>query len=133
MEKKKDVLELILSGENLTKKTKTKRGTFIIRFPLPRDLRAIEVRVAEMLDGKPVNSFSTSQVGNFRAYATLDQVIVDGPDWWKKLDTCEDCPDDVLITTLYGRYLRFYHSTQESINKSGYEGGIATSESGSKT
>ena len=133
MEKKKDVLELILSGENLTKKTKTKRGTFTIRFPLPRDLRVIEVKVAEMLDGKPLDSFSTSQVGNFRAYATLNRVIVDGPDWWKKLDSSEDCPDDILITTLYGRYLRFYHNTQESINKSGYEGGIGTGESGSQT
>ena len=133
MEKKKDVLELILSGESITKKTKTKRGTFTIKFPLPRDLRSIEVRVAEMLNGKPITSFTTTQIGNFRAYATLDKVIVDGPDWWKKLDSCEDCPDDALIMTLYGRYLRIYQNTQESIAKSRFEGRTGSSESGNET
>ena len=109
---KKDVLEMILGGERITKKLKTKRGTFAMTFPLPRDLREIEVGVAKMLEGSPVASFSKEQLASFRAYATLDKVIIDGPEWWNKLDSSEDCPDDELITHLYGRYLRLYQSTQ---------------------
>jgi len=117
---KKDVLELILSGERLTKKVKSKRGIFVIAFPLPKDLRKIEVNVARMMDGLAANSFDRTQIASFRAYATLDEVILDAPEWWNKLESSENCPDDELITYLYGRYLRFYQSTQKAINESRY-------------
>jgi hypothetical protein len=118
----KDVLELILSGERVTKQVKTKRGTFTIAFPLPRDLRNIEVAVARMMEGLPADSFSKEQIASFRAYATLERVIVDSPGWWQKLDSPEDCPDDKLIAFIYGRYLLLYQSTQKSIGKSGFGG-----------
>jgi len=117
---KKDALELILSGERLTKKVKSKRGIFVIAFPLPKDLRKIEINVARMMDGLAAKSFDRTQIASFRAYATLDEVILDGPEWWNKLESSEGCPDDELITYLYGRYLRFYQSTQKAINESGY-------------
>ena len=120
--KKKDVLEVILSGERIVRNIKTKRGTFIMTFPLPRDLREIEVEVARMTEGLPAASFTREQMANFRAYSTLDHVITDGPEWWKKLDSAEDCPDDELITHLYGRYLRLYQSTQKSITQSKFNG-----------
>jgi len=124
MEKKSkpDKLEMLLKGERPTTKIKTKRGTFVIRLPLPRDLREIEVNVARMLDGMPEASFSNEQVSSFRAYATLENVIVEAPEWWNKLDSSEDCPDDNLIVTLYRRYVRFYKSIQDSIDRSGFDG-----------
>lgn len=130
---KRDILELILSGERITKKVKTKRGIFVIKFPLPRDLRVVEVRVAEMVEGRPISSFTTDQISNFRAYATLDSMIVDSPEWWKKMDSSEDCPDDDLIMTLYGRYLRFYRETQKIINNSKFNGEFEGSRTGNKT
>lgn len=120
--KKKDVLELLLSGERLTKKIKTKRGIFVIAFPLPRDIRIIEIEVARMLDGESESAFSKVQIANFRAYATLDRMVVEAPEWWNELSSPEDCPDDDLITLLYGRYLQFYQKVQESIGKSRYTG-----------
>ena len=119
---KRDILEMILSGERITKQMKTKRGIFVMAFPLPRDLRAIEVDVARWIDGLPSESFTKSQMASFRAYATLDRLITDGPEWWKKMDSAEDCPDDELITHLYGRYLRLYQSTQKSISESKFNG-----------
>lgn len=132
--KKRDILEVILNGERITKKVQTKRGTFVITFPLPKDLREIEVEVARMLEGLPVTSFPKEQMAMFRAYATLDHVITDSPEWWKKMDSSEDCPDDELITHLYGRYLRFYKSTQESIDRSRFNGddGIGRTENTNK-
>ena len=91
-------------------------------FPLPRDLRNIEIAVARMIEGLPADSFSKEQIANFRAYATLEKVLVDSPKWWQKLDSPEDCPDDELIKFLYGRYVRLYKSTQKSIGKSGFSG-----------
>ena len=104
-------------------------------FPLPRDLREIEVEVARMTEGLPAASFTREQIANFRAYATLDRVITDSPEWWKKLESAEDCPDDELITHLYGRYLRLYQSTQKSITQSKFDGddGIGKSKSAGKT
>jgi len=120
--KKGDILEMILSGERITKKIKTKRGTFVMVFPLPRDLKAIEVDVARSIEGLPSESFTKSQMASFRAYATLDHLITDGPEWWKQMDSAEDCPDDALITHLYGRYLRLYQTTQKSISESKFNG-----------
>jgi len=120
MEEKKDVLELILSGEQLTRKVKTKRGTFVIAFPLPKDLREIEINTVRMMDGLPADSFTKDQLATFRAYATLEKIIVEAPEWWKNLESSEDCPDDNLITFLYGRYLHFYKSTQKAIGESGF-------------
>ena len=136
MEKKekKDVLEMILSGERITRKVKTKRGMFVITFPLPRDLREIEVEVARKTEGLPAASFTKEMIASFRAYATLDLLIIDSPEWWKKMDSAEDCPDDEFITRLYGRYLHLYKSTQKSIDQSKFDGddGIGKSKNAGK-
>ncbi len=120
--KSKDKLEMLLRGEKITTRVKTKRGSFVIALPLPRDLRGIEVNVARMLDGMPETSFSNEQVSSFRAYATLDVVVKDAPEWWINLDSAEDCPDDNLIIHLYRRYVQFYRKTQEAISQSGFNG-----------
>lgn len=135
MSEKKDALERILSGERINCKVKTKRGIFVISYPLPRDLRKIEVNVAKMLDGMSESSFSKQQIASFRAYATLDEVIVEAPEWWDNLESAEDCPDDDLITKIYARYLRLYKTVQESIAKSRFDGssGIGRSKNKDET
>ena len=116
-EEKTDPLEILLSGERLTKTEKTRRGEFVLAFPLPSDLRRIEVRVAGMLEGQPASSFPPATLANFRAYATLDVVIVNAPEWWEDMESPEQCPDDELVTDLYGRYLRFYRETQRILTR----------------
>ena len=114
-----DPLEAIISGERLTETVKTRRGEFTLAFPLPKDLRRIEVTVASRLDGQPSSTFSADTIQNIRAYATLDTVVVDAPEWWDKLDSAEDCPDDDLIIDLYRRYLRLYNQTQKALGRGG--------------
>ena len=122
---KEDVLEFLLKGERLTKKIVTKRGTFVIAFPLPKDIRDIEVTVANRLDGTPIAAFTSDSIANFRCYATLDAVIVDAPDWWDKLTSAEDCPDDALVLEIYRGYLQFYQQTQQRISRSKFRGSSA--------
>jgi len=114
--REKDPFELILKGERITITKRTRRGEFKIAFPLPSDLRQIDILVAERLDGKPISSFSESSISNIRAYATLDVIIVSAPKWWEKLDSSEQCPDDDLVRSLYRSYLRHYAKIQKLLS-----------------
>lgn len=122
-DKKKNVLEILLSGERVTETIETKRGTFTIVLPLPKDIRRTEVIIANRLGGQPASSFTSVTLANIRAYATLDVVVVEAPEWWQKLESAEDCPDDDLILNLYRRYLLFYNKTQRGISKSRFRDG----------
>jgi len=119
---KVDLLETLLSGKLVTETVETRYGTFVITLPLPKDIRDIEITVAARLGGQPVAAFTAETLANFRCYATLDAVVSDAPEWWKKLESAEDCPDDDLVLELYRRYLRFYVQTQKHISKSRFRG-----------
>lgn len=119
---KRDVLESILNGERITEEIKTKRGKFVIALPLPKDIRAIEVEVARKMEGLPESQFQRDSISNFRAYSTLDIVVIESPEWWQNLESAEDCPDDALIMELYRGYLSFYRETQRKIEKSRFDG-----------
>lgn len=121
-EKKKDILEMILSGERYTKEINTKRGKFVFALPLPRDIRKIRNRACELQEGLPESAFPPGVIANNLCYATLDEVIVAAPDWWNNLESSEDCPDDEFIVDLYRRYLRFYQEVQTAISKSKFGG-----------
>ena len=110
--KKRDPMEMLLKGEKITFTKATRRGKFTIQFPLPSDLRRIELLLSEMLQGKPIDSFTKQAIADMRVYATLDIVVVDSPDWWKQLVSSEKCPDNELVSELYRSYLRFYGKVQ---------------------
>lgn len=122
--KKEDILGLLLSGERITKKIKTRGGEFEIAFPLPSDLRKIELAVSDRINGKPISSFTDAALSDMRIYSILDTVIVSGPEWWEKLESSENCPDNTLIRELYGSYLRLYTETQKTLAKSKYDNPI---------
>jgi len=129
----KDPLEMILNGEAIKKEVSTKRGKFVIALPLPRDIREIEVEVASRLNGLPMSSFSKETIANFRAYATLDRIIIKSPEWWEDMESSEECPDDELITGLYRGYLQFYSNSQKQISKSKFRGSSDVGKARTKT
>jgi len=124
-----DILEQILEGKETIQEIKTNRGSFTISYALPRDLRKIEIEIARRMGGESESSFTPVQITNFRAYATLDYVITKAPEWWDKLESAEDCPDDDLIIQLYRGFLQFHKKTQKEISKSRF--GRASGRSGS--
>ena len=117
-----DILLRILSGREVVDKVRTKRGNFSIKYPLPYDLRSIEVTLAKRISGMPEESFDRNQMGEFRAYAVLDHVVVDAPEWWMNLESSEFCPDYDLITKLYRRYLQLRKKIQRKITDSTFRG-----------
>jgi hypothetical protein len=73
------------------------------------------VLLAERFNGQNLNNIPEKTIRNYEVYATLDVVVVEGPKWWDKLDSSEDCPDDDLILALYRGYLRFYGAIRRKI------------------
>ncbi|MAH44793.1 hypothetical protein CMI37_03140 [Candidatus Pacearchaeota archaeon] len=130
--KKVDPLRQLLEGKRITKTVKTRRGSFEIEFPSPAALRQIEVRVAQMMAGSPAASFPEDTVRSFRVYATLDEVIVDSPEWWSNLESSEDCPDNALVGDLYRRYVRLYSDTQQALSTGKHDNGVGGGVAGSE-
>lgn len=118
-----ELMEKLLKGEEIFETVETDRGTFKIKYPRPRLLRTIQILLADRFMGQNLNNIPENTVRNHEVYATLDMVVVEAPEWWDKLETSEDCPDDALISELYRRYLRFYRKIQQKIGNSGTESG----------
>lgn len=114
-QKMNELLEKLLKGEDIYETVATSRGTFRMKYPRPRVLRSIQILLAERFPNVDLNKLSVQTVRNYEVYATLDVIIVEAPDWWEKMNTSEDCPDDELILELYRRYLRFYSKIQSRI------------------
>lgn len=110
-----ETLDKLLRGEEIFDIIETRRGNFKIIFPRPRVLRYIQVLLAERFNGQNLNNIPEKALHNYEVYATLDVVVVEGPKWWDKLDSSEDCPDDDLIVDLYRGYLRFYGTIRRKI------------------
>jgi hypothetical protein len=110
-----DVLQKLLSGEQILETIQTKRGTFTMKYPRPRVTQQIVVLLAQRFEGVNLGNLPEQMVANYRVYATLDIVVVKAPKWWDDLDSSLDCPDDKFILDLYRRYLQFYNRVQSEI------------------
>jgi len=102
-----DVLEVLLSGKAIERTVETKRGTYRIRYPSGRDRFKIDQRRAMRRNGIPAESFDEYANYNNLIWSTLDVVIIDGPDWFKKAKaensgwSWEECPDEEHVVDLY--------------------------------
>jgi hypothetical protein len=114
-----EILEKLLSGEDIFETIDTPRGQFVMKYPRPRTLRQIQVLLAQRFEGTDLSKLPERTVRFYELYATLDVVVVKAPKWWDDLDSAEDCPDDQLAGDLYRRYLRFYNRIQSEIAGTG--------------
>ena len=119
MEKKNysedELFEKLINGEQIVEDVKTRRGNFKVKYPLGADLVEIDKRKAIMRGDIPPEKLSKQEDMNIEIYATLDQVVVDGPAWWKKLKSSMYCPDTNVIVELYRGYLRHYEQVQTAL------------------
>ncbi len=110
--KAENYIRLLLSGDKVTEDVTYSGFTFKVAYPLPSDLRLIDQQMAKYCGGMRPGSFTPKALYTFEVYATLDHVVVDGPDWWKNLASSDKCPFDDLIAHLYRRWLRFYRKVR---------------------
>lgn len=118
-----DLFEKLVNGEDITEEIETHQGTFTIKFPLGTDFIKISRRKAEMRGDIPPERFNKAEDIDFEAYAALDVVVLKGPDWWEKLKSSTQCPDQKIVTTLYRGYLRHYAAIQQKISPHGRSDG----------
>jgi hypothetical protein len=119
-----DILESLLSGKAVQKTLKTGRGEFTARFPDGKDRLKIDQLRAVRRRGIPAESFDDAANLNNNIWSTLDVVIVDGPDWYKKAKkkpdgwSWEDGPDEELAVELYNLVRSFRLDVAEKIKRS---------------
>jgi hypothetical protein len=128
-----ETLAKLLKGEEIFEVLDTRRGKFKIIFPRPRVLRQIQLLLAQRFNGQDLNKILEKTIRQAEIYASLDVVVVEGPKWWDKLETSEDCPDDDFILDLYRGYLQFYGTVQRKIRGSESRPGEIDSESSSES
>lgn len=105
-------VEVLLSGKKVTEKIKYADFEFTVAYPLPFDLIEIDQKIAEYCKGLSPKDFTPKALYSFEVYATLDKIVVDGPEWIKTLESWDKCPFDALVTYLYRRWLRFYNEVR---------------------
>lgn len=122
-----DLFRNIILGKDVTEKIKTSLGEFEVKFPRTRDIEEIGRRTALRLNGIPVRCFDVDTYNIMNYVATLDVLIVDGPDWYKlaKRDnptfSWSDIPDQAFIEEVYALAFNFRQEVQAKIkpNKTG--------------
>lgn len=102
-----DVLDVLLSGKAIERSVETRRGSFRLRYPSGRDRFRIDQRRAMRRSGVSSESYDEYANYNNLIWSTLDVVVIDGPDWYKKAKagnpnwSWEECPDEEHVVELY--------------------------------
>lgn len=116
-----DLFKAIVMGKEVTEVIKTSRGNFKIKFPRARDVEEIGRRTALKLNGIPIRCFDGNTYNLISEIATLDVIVIDGPDWYKLAKRDNDrfswgeIPDDDFISEVYAEAYKFREKVSEQI------------------
>jgi hypothetical protein len=119
-----DILQSLLSGKAVQKTLKTSRGEFIAIYPLGRERLKMDRIRALRRHGIPADAFDEFANYNNNVWSTLDVVIVDGPDWYKRVKknnpswSWEEGPDEELTVELFELVRSFRDEVTEAIRQS---------------
>lgn len=121
--KDKEIFFALINGQRVTEILETSRGKFICKFPKQKDLNSIELRIARMRQGLPAVSFDQNANFELMKVATLDELIIDGPDWYqaakRKNDffSWGDVPDTNFVSEVYVKVWTFRQELQEKFKQ----------------
>lgn len=120
-EKTEDLFYSIIMGKECTETIKTSRGDFKVKFPRVRDLEEIGRKTAWRLNGIPARCFDADTYSLMQEVASLDVLIIDGPDWYIR---CKEknqnfsfgmIPDQSFIQEVYALAYNFRIEVQKRI------------------
>jgi len=92
----------VLHTDDIRKKITVKGEAFAVKFPNPIEQEKIEREIALRLGGSPLDSFPQIVYNSIRKCVTLDNILVDTPDWWT---TAGECYDESITDELWEKYL----------------------------
>lgn len=117
-----DLFKSIVMGQDATEWIDTSKGKFKIKFPRAKDLEAIGRTTAIRLNGIPAVCFDNEMYNFMQQIATLDVVVIDGPDWYKLAKkenpnfSWRDFPSDKFIQEVYAKAYKFRMEVQRKID-----------------
>jgi hypothetical protein len=82
-EEKDDYFNKMVMGKDVTEEIKTSRGTFTVKYPKPKDMISIGKIAAYRRNYKPAEAFDAASENDNIMTATLDVVVVSGPEWYE--------------------------------------------------
>lgn len=95
--------QILHEGDLTGKYTDTRgKGTFIYKFPTPRQRALIEHEIAVKV-GVPVENFNEFEYQTIRVCVYLDNILTKTPDWWT---SAEDCYDEELCMAIFKEFLK---------------------------
>lgn len=118
----------IVMGKDVTEIIKTSRGEFKVKYPRARDIQAIGRLQAYRLNGVPADSFDKNVLAFIQQVATLDILVLEGPDWYEnaKKENIDfswlDIPSQSFIMEVYSALYTFRLKVQKLIESDGKEG-----------
>ena len=127
-DKRVDMFNSIVMGNDVTETVKTSRGDFKVKFPRARDIQQIGRLQALRLNGIPIECFDRNVLALIQEIATLDIVVLEGPSWYENAKkenvnfSWLDIPSQAFIQEVYAKAYEFRLKVQkliESDNKDG--------------
>lgn len=116
-----DLFHAIVMGKEITETIETSRGNFKIKYPRARDIEEIGRKTAWRLNGIPVRCFDANTYNLINYIATLDVIVMEGPDWYKLAKknnsnfSWADMPDQDFILEVYAKAYSFRTEVQDKI------------------
>jgi hypothetical protein len=112
-EDRDDLFTRLVLGKDVEEEIETSQGTFIVKFPKPKDLLAAGKLAAFRRNYRPAEGFdANTEMDNMMA-STLDVIVVSGPQWYehakKKVPNFSflEVPSRAFIAELYGKAYSF--------------------------
>jgi hypothetical protein len=122
-EEKDDFFTKMVMGKDVTDEIETSRGTFTVKYPKPKDVIAIGKIAAYRRNYKPVEAFDVASENDNIMTATLDVVVVAGPEWYEnakkvnKFFSFVEVPSRKFLTEFYGLVYSFREQVEECLDE----------------
>jgi hypothetical protein len=118
-----DYFTKMVMGKDVTEEVETSRGTFTIKYPKPKDMIAIGKIAAYRRNYKPVEAFDATSENDNIVTATLDVVVVSGPEWYEnakkanKLFSFVEVPSRKFLAEFYGKVYSFRGQVEKCLDE----------------
>jgi hypothetical protein len=122
-EKRDDFFTKMVMGKDVTEEIETVRGKFTVKYPKPKDTIAIGKIAAYRRNYKPVEAFDVRSEEDNIITATLDVLVVSGPEWYETAKKTNqffsflEVPSRAFLTELYGKAYSFRGQVEKCLNE----------------
>jgi hypothetical protein len=120
-EQRDDYFTKMVMGKDVTEDIETSRGKFTVKYPKPKDMIAISKIAAYRRGYKPVEAFDVDGENDNIVTATLDIVVVAGPEWYEnakkmnKFFSFVEVPSRKFLMEFYGKVYSFRERVEERL------------------